>query len=385
LLVRFSRLASAAKAPQDILPLLARAAVDDVGAHGAGVLQIGEDGVARLVAAAELPAAMAAWSGEVEVIGSEAGDALVRASAGAFGRAATLPLVSGGNLYGALVLLWRDDSGISDDSRHLAEALCDLAATALEKASQFDALARSYAELRESREILAQSEKLRALGQAVAGISHDIKNILNPLALQAQLLRRRIESGKDPEKVTEVLAMLQSSLAHGLEVVERLRDFSRQEPSRAALPVELDEVVAQAVELARPRCAEIGRPVALDVELGTPPLVLGNASELVAAVVNLLVNACDALQSSGQGTRVTLRTGTDGGGAFVEVEDDGPGMTPEVRARVFEPFFTTKGKDGTGLGLAMVYALAQRHSGQVTLATEPGTGARFRLWFPATR
>jgi signal transduction histidine kinase len=101
--------------------------------------------------------------------------------------------------------------------------------------------------------------------------------------------------------------------------------------------------------------------------------------------VNLVVNAIDAIGASKQGTKIVVRTGSNDGASFVEVEDDGPGMPQEIAKRVFEPFFTTKGEEGTGLGLAMVYATMQRHGGDVSLDTAAGKGTRFRMKFPRAR
>jgi signal transduction histidine kinase len=115
--------------------------------------------------------------------------------------------------------------------------------------------------------------------------------------------------------------------------------------------------------------------------LDSPPPVLAQADDVLSAVVNLIINAIDALPDGGT---ILISTGEERGGAWIEVEDDGPGMPPEVEQRVFEPFFSTKGAEGTGLGLAMVYACAARHGGSVTLKTGVGAGARFRLWFPTT-
>jgi len=108
-------------------------------------------------------------------------------------------------------------------------------------------------------------------------------------------------------------------------------------------------------------------------------VVRGHGNEVVGALVNLIVNAADACGERGT---VTVRTGRDDGAAWIEVADDGPGMSPEVEARVFEPFFSTKGEQGTGLGLANVFATVQRHGGDVTLVTAPGRGAAFTLSFP---
>jgi signal transduction histidine kinase len=122
-----------------------------------------------------------------------------------------------------------------------------------------------------------------------------------------------------------------------------------------------------------------GRGSFIREELGSPPPVRGRSSEIVSALVNLIVNAIDAMRDGGT---ITLRTGESERGTWVQVADDGPGMPPDVEVRVFEPFFTTKGEAGTGLGLAMVYASMQRHGGSIRLETAPGKGTTFTLWFP---
>jgi two-component system, NtrC family, sensor kinase len=123
-----------------------------------------------------------------------------------------------------------------------------------------------------------------------------------------------------------------------------------------------------------------GRLARIEEDLGGPPPVFALSGEVLSALVNVIVNAIDAL--SAKGGTITLRSGEEGGGSWVEVEDDGPGMPPEVEKRVFEPFFTTKGAEGTGLGLAMVYATMQRHGGNISIQTREGQGTRFRLWLP---
>ena len=114
-------------------------------------------------------------------------------------------------------------------------------------------------------------------------------------------------------------------------------------------------------------------------ELGAPPLVRGRPADIVSAMVNLIVNAIEAMNGGGT---IVLRTGASDNQGWVQVSDDGPGMAPGVESRIFEPFFTTKGDDGTGLGLAMVYACMQRHGGTVKVDTAPGKGTTFTLSFP---
>jgi len=239
--------------------------------------------------------------------------------------------------------------------------------------------AKMRADLRASEETLQRTEKLRALGQMAAGISHDLKNLLNPLSLHLQVIARALDKGKIDQAKESVVEMKQV-VARGVEVVERLRDYSRQAPESRPEQVDLNRLAHEALELARPRAAARRVAVRFLEELGQPPLVHGRPSEIVAALVNLVVNAVDVLEASGT---VTVVTGAAENGAFVAVTDDGPGMPPEVEARVFEPFFTTKGAEGTGLGLAMVYACMQRHGGDVELTTTRGRGTTFTLRFPS--
>jgi signal transduction histidine kinase len=180
-------------------------------------------------------------------------------------------------------------------------------------------------------------------------------------------------------------------LRRGVQTIERLRDFSRQSPESRAELVDMNRLAQEAVAIAKPRMAS--RPCSMSVreELGAPPPVMARSAELVSALVNLVANAIDAVApaagadaGSGREGIITVRTGEARGGAWIEVADNGPGMTAEVEHRVFDPFFTTKGDDGTGLGLAMVYACVQRHGGTVALETAPGNGAKFTLWFPGS-
>jgi signal transduction histidine kinase len=239
--------------------------------------------------------------------------------------------------------------------------------------------AKVRGQLRASEEILRRTERLRSLGEMAAGISHDIKNILNPAGLQLTRLERALGKG-NLDIASDATAALRGVLARGVETVERLRAFSRQEPEAALTPIDLDRIAAESVELARPRMSSGDRtPCHIVVDSGQPPPIRGAAADLVAAVVNLVANAIDAMPRGGT---ITVSTGVDDAGPWLEVADDGPGMPPEVRDRVFEPFFTTKGEAGTGLGLAMVYACMVRHAGTVELTSAPGQGSRFRLRFP---
>jgi len=240
--------------------------------------------------------------------------------------------------------------------------------------------AKVRADLRATEETLQRTEKLRALGQMAAGISHDLKNILNPLSLHLQVIQRALDKGNVAD-AKESVSEMKRVVVRGVEVVERLRDYSRQAPESRPEEVDLDRLAHEALEIARARAASRRVAVRFVEELGHPPRFYGRPSEIVSAVVNLVVNAVDVFDKSGV---VTVRTGKiEGDGAFIAVCDDGPGMPPDVEKRVFEPFFTTKGAEGTGLGLAMVYACMKRHGGAVELETSEGRGTTFTLRFPS--
>jgi signal transduction histidine kinase len=233
---------------------------------------------------------------------------------------------------------------------------------------------------RRAEDALGRTEKLRALGQMAAGVTHDLVNILNPLSLNLQILERAIERGRHHE-AQESIAEMMRVLDCGMQTLERLRNYSRQMPEARIEDVDLDRLVHQASQIAKPRMAmRNGKMPYIVEELGAPPWFPGQSGDIVSALVNLIVNAIDALAERG-GT-ITLRTGQSDGHIWVQVSDDGPGMPPEIERRAFEPFFTTKGDEGTGLGLAMVYACMQRHGGTVKLETAPETGTTFTLSFP---
>ena len=378
-LVRFSRLASEARSGAEILPLLADAAIDHVSADGAVIVELTETGLARVAASRAVPEAMAQWTGDVDALDSALGTQFLSLGAKTFARAHALPLVSTGGLFGALVLFFADDKDPSDRKMHVARGLADMAAIAMGRAAHIAKLAQVNTELRASREVLARTERLRALGQMAAGLSHDLKNILNPLSMHAQIVKRAIARG-NMEQANQSLDEMGTVIHRGVETIDRLRAFSRQSAEAPAKRVDLALLARESVAIARPRMSS--RVAALSrilEELCDVPPVLGQADEIVGAVVNLVANAIDAMPEGGT---ITVRTGVRDGHAFLTVADSGPGITPEVQARVLEPFFTTKGTEGTGLGLANVFATMQRHGGSVSLETEPGKGAAFTLSFP---
>jgi signal transduction histidine kinase len=358
------------------LPLVADAALETLGAQAAIVFEVTDEGRLRVAAARNVSVDLAGWSVDADEMGPELDEEL-RAKLGRVHESVTvIPLVSSGGLFGALAIL---GAPLSEREAQLATALADFAAISLGRSAQLTSLIRTNAELRASREALARSEKLRALGQMAAGVSHDLKNIMNPLVLHLQVAKRALAKGKNDD-VLESIEEMNGVVRRGIEVLERLREFSRQSPDTKTAAVDLHVLAHEAVQLAKPRMSSgKGALSRVSEELAPTPQVVAQSGEIVSAILNLVVNAIDAMPNGGH---IVVASGESNGGAFVSVADDGPGMSKEVQERVFEPFFTTKGAEGTGLGLAMVYATVKRYGGTVTLDTAEGKGAKFTLWFP---
>lgn len=375
---RFARVVSDAAGAEHVLALLADALAEHVCPDGVAIYALEATGAMRLAAERGLAAAR-----EVDVDLddlAELGARLCAASGDAYAVHLSRPLVAGASLYGEAVMLHKRSSAPAPDRVDLADALIDLAAVALGTAAHVQQLERQFEELRAQQDILARTEKLRALGQMAAGVSHDLKNILNPLSLHIQVVTRAIDRG-DLDGAKDSALEMKQIVQRGVQTLDRLRDFSRQSGDAQKELVDLDCLAREAAAIGMSRVASgRARAPSLREELGAPPRVSAVSSEVLSALVNLVVNAIDA----GSDT-ITLRSGADDAGSWVEVRDDGPGMPPEVAARIFEPFFTTKGDDGTGLGLAMVYATMQRHGGSASIESASGQGATLRLSFPRAR
>lgn len=373
-LIDFSQLVSDTHSPADILPLLVDAVVAQGGVDGAAAFAIDDRSELRQIAARNLPEAMMRIEAQADTIGDELASALLAAGGGVFAHAHTFPFINDGRLFGALVVFFAPQTELGESEFAYLEQLVHYAALALRKANQYSMLEKAYGDLRESQDMLTRSEKLRALGQMSAGISHDLKNLLTPLTTYVDVLKR---VKNDPGAVAEIADRLEASLKRGVDTVDRLRDFSRQSPEQQhSEPANLDYLLREALEISRPRL----NGIEVKLELGNPPSVRIAPSDFVSAVVNLIFNAIDAMQS--QGT-LRIRSGEASQGGWIQVADSGPGIPAEIKSRILEPFFTTKGKDGTGLGLSMVYAFTRRHQGHFTIDSEPGQGATFTMWFPA--
>jgi two-component system cell cycle sensor histidine kinase/response regulator CckA len=238
---------------------------------------------------------------------------------------------------------------------------------------------------------LAQRNKMEAIGQLAGGVAHDFNNLLSGINLRLDQLQMRHLLG-DP--TYDGLAEIRQTCVRAADLVRQLMTFSRQATLQREI-LDLGELLSDFDVLLRRLLRE---DVRLETQYGRNlPLVRADKAQLENAIMNLVVNARDAVHANGGGTvwvRTARVTGAEAtamgyaGGpcdelALIEVADDGPGMPPEVIGNIFEPFFTTKGVgEGTGLGLATVYGIVKQSDGWISVDSAPGQGARFRIFLP---
>ncbi len=238
---------------------------------------------------------------------------------------------------------------------------------------------RDLTERKRAHERMAQSDKLRAVGELAAGVAHNLNNSLTVIQGRAQLLQRRATD----EATSKSLEVIVQAVADGSQTLRRILDFARREQAKEFAPLDLTELVATSVEIAKPKWHRKSGSgpgsVNVRVETRNPVYVLGEKAELREVVLNLLFNAVDAMPDGGEieiGTRGELDS------ACFWVADTGLGMPPETLRRIFEPFYTTKGEGGTGLGLSASHGIITRHQGQIMVVSEPGLGTRFEVRLP---
>ena len=240
---------------------------------------------------------------------------------------------------------------------------------------------RIYAIGRAEPNSLAASQRLLSLGQIALGVVHDLKNVLvHPLGLQLQRIERALES-QSTDKARDAIKSMREVLDDGIEGIDRMLQFTQPDRRDTRAKVDVENIVWRATEIARAYARSLAAQpeIELAYEQGRPKRLACDAFELLAALVNVMFNAIDAV--SERGGKVTVRTGTAQKRVWIEIADDGPGMTNEVRDRIFEPFFTTK-TDGIGIGLAMVKACIESHRGTIAIDSHPGGGTKFRIELP---
>lgn len=275
-------------------------------------------------------------------------------------------------------------------NRDLLEEIAERERAEQARAQTHLALQQAYEDLRQTQRTVMQHERLRVLGQMASGIAHDINNAISPITLYTESLLRH-EAGLS-DAARKQIATIQRAVEEVAGTVARMREFYRpRELQSLQAGLSLNAMVAEVVQLTRARWRDVPQQQGVHIELHTElhpalPNIEGATHEIRDALTNLIFNALDAMPSGGT---IMLRTqpattAVHGLHACIEVHDTGTGMDEETRRRCLEPFFTTKGERGTGLGLAMVYGMVQRHGAELEIDSEVGRGTTVRVLFPAS-
>ncbi|MCR5874922.1 ATP-binding protein [Phenylobacterium sp. J426] len=237
---------------------------------------------------------------------------------------------------------------------------------------------------------LSQSQKMQAIGQLAGGVAHDFNNLLTAILMQLDVLATRHPVG-DPSY--EGLNEIKQTSMRAADLVRKLLAFSRKQTVQREI-LDIGEMISESEVLLRRLLPE-------DIKLVTDygrnlPHVRADRGQLDTAIMNLVVNARDAIRTHG-GSRIKIKTGrvsqeeaqklgypsAQGDQALIQVSDDGPGIPPEAMDKIFDPFFTTKPVgEGTGLGLATVYGIVKQSDGWISVDSRPGKGAAFRIFLP---
>ena len=249
---------------------------------------------------------------------------------------------------------------------------------------------RDITEQRAAEDALRQSQKMEAVGQLTGGLAHDFNNLLTGIMGSLDLLQVRVAQGRY-DKVERYVEAAQEAAKRAAALTHRLLAFSRRQ-TLDPKPADINLLVAGMVDLlARTVGPEIDLQTSRAADLWT---VLVDVSQLENALLNLCINARDALPDGGRidiemrNTRLTAQTAGErdlppGDYVALSVSDNGTGMPPEIAARIFDPFFTTKPLgSGTGLGLSMIYGFARQSGGNVRVHTRPGIGTTMRILLP---
>ncbi len=310
-----------------------------------------------------------------------------------------VPILYGVDLLG-VIAVGRKLSGdrLVGDDRQLLRTLANQSSVAIENAKAFDEIAKlnetlearveeRTAELHQTQAQLLQAEKMKSLGQLVAGVAHELNNPIGFVHANLQLLDEYVkklmdgpvdeaEADRIAESITKLLSRSREGTQRVKKIVQDLRTFSRMDQAELQ-EVDIHEEIDRTLGLMEPR---LKNRIEVERDYGRIPRVQCYAGQLNQVFLNLLVNACDAIEDHG---KILIRTARHGDGIRVEISDDGSGISEEVKSRIFDPFFTTKPIGaGTGLGLSLSHGIIERHAGRLSVESELGVGTSFRIDLP---
>jgi signal transduction histidine kinase/CheY-like chemotaxis protein len=273
----------------------------------------------------------------------------------------------------------RSVKDFSPDEVEAAQLLSAHVALAIENDRLYGEVRQAFQELAAGQERRVQTEKARALEAMAGGVAHEFNNILAIILGKTQLILQQTSE----EKLRDDLGVVEEAGWRAADTVRRLQSFAATRIAEGPVLLNLSALVQEAVALSRPRWKDEAEAKGLRVEvitdLAETTPVVGNPTDLREMLINLILNAVDAMPDGG---RLSITTRRRDDRVELVVNDTGTGMNETVKRRLFDPFFTTRSPQRAGLGLSVVYGVVARHQGTIEVESREGEGTGFRISFP---
>jgi two-component system NtrC family sensor kinase len=284
-----------------------------------------------------------------------------------------VPMIVKSRAVGAIVVINKLEGPFGSDDVELLQFLAAAVAIAAENARLYGELADFAKELERSQAQLVQAEKLAATGRLAASIAHEINN---PLQAIHNCLHLAINRPLTEEKKQHYLVMAQEEVERLITLVQRTLEFYRPSKGRSG-PTRVNDLIENVLALSSKQMEHASINVHKNL-MSTLPEIAAVPDQLTQVLLNLIINAVEAMPTGGD---LTITTSANDGWLQVAIRDTGPGVDPEDVAKIFEPFYTTKAT-GTGLGLSVSYGIIQRHGGRIDVHGVPGEGTTFTVALP---
>lgn len=290
------------------------------------------------------------------------------------------PIRTREELLGHIVLLTDHPDSFSPEHRDLLATIATQAAVALNNEMHYHQVVEARRLLEESQAQLIQASKMTAIGQLAAGVAHEINTPLGVINMSLDAIDMALEAGK-PDRAAKKINRAKRAVDQSRHIIERLLLYSRKSDDEKE-SFSSNQLVEDTIDFVSHYLDDGNFEVI--TEFGEVPELQGKPKDLQQVLVNLIMNAVDACSDlPPERRRIHLSTTRQPDCVSIKVKDWGPGMPPEVRARVFDPFFTTKEVgEGTGLGLSVSHQIVAQHQGSLSVDSEPGQGAVFDLRLP---
>ncbi|MBT7592610.1 MAG: GAF domain-containing protein [Candidatus Scalindua sp.] len=293
-----------------------------------------------------------------------------------------VPLMAKSKLIGVLeVINKKDDVSFTEEDAMLLNFFANQTAVAIENARYYGELERKYEEEKQMQEKLVEAEKLWALGLMTSGVAHDFNNMLAIITGNIDL----IEVEEDKDKILKKVQIIKKTAMDSAKLIKRLQKYAKTRDEKLLLQaIKFNDLVREAIEMSTPVWKDGPDAKGISIEIidtftEEELIILGNDTDLREAIINLIFNSVDAMP---QGGKIHLATYTKNESIYLDLSDNGIGMTEETKSRIFDPFFTTKGINHSGLGMSMLYGTIKRHNGSIDIKTTPGKGTTFTIVLP---